>query len=240
MAGHSKWANIKRRKGAQDAQRGRVFTRLIRELVTAARLGGGDPSGNARLRLALEKARAANMPKDTMARAIARGSGGGDGEAYEEVLYEGYGPGGAAVLCEGLTDNRNRTAGEVRRAFTQSGGKLGDPGCVSYLFEKKGLLVFDAPPVNTDALLEAALEAGAEDLREGETPVVVTAPAEFETVREALARAGFTAAHAELGMEAARAVPLTGDAAEKMRQLLDALEELDDVQAVHTNAGLSD
>ncbi len=240
MAGHSKWANIKRRKGAQDAKRGRIFTRLIRELVTAASAGGPDPDGNARLRLALDRARAANMPKDTISRAVARGAGGGAGERYEKVLYEGYGPAGVALLVEGLTDNRNRTVSEVRHIFTQAGGKLGDPGCVAYLFELKGLLGFDAAKADADALFEAALEAGALDLREGDPLTVVTAPADFEAVRDALAAAGFAPSRAELSMEAASSVELRGGDAEKMLRMLDALEELDDVQAVYANFDIPD
>ena len=238
MAGHSKWANIKRRKGAQDAKRGKIFTKLIRELVTAARMGGGDPEGNPRLRLAIDKARGANMPKDTLERAIQRGAGGGDEDNFEEVVYEGYGPGGTAVLVEGLTDNRNRTVGEVRHVFSKAGGSMGDPGCVSYLFEKKGLLVFDG--VDEDSLMEAALEAGAEDVREGEQPTVVTTPAEFETVKQALASAGFDATTAEVSMEPSTTVELEGDDAEKMLKLVDAFEDLDDVQAVHANFDIPD
>ena len=183
MSGHSKWATIKRKKGAADAKRGKLFTKLIRELATAARMGGGDPGANPRLRLAVEKARSANMPKDTIERAILRGTGGGEDTVFEEVVYEGSGPGGTAVLVEGLTDNRKRTVGEVRHAFTQAGASLGAPGCVAHLFEKKGLIAFDAGGLDGDALLEAALEAGADDVREGaEAWVVVTAPGAFEAV----------------------------------------------------------
>ena len=238
MAGHSKWANIKRRKGAQDAKRGKVFTKLIRELVTAARMGGADPDGNARLRLALDKARGANMPKDTIERAIQRGAGGGDEDNFEEVLYEGYGPGGTAVLIEALTDNRNRTVGEVRHVFSKAGGNMGDPGCVSYLFEKKGLLVFEG--ADEDALMEAALEAGAEDVREGEALTVVTTPSDFEAVKSALEEDGFAPASAEVSMEPSTTVELGGEDAEKMLRLVDAFEDLDDVQAVHANFDIPD
>lgn len=240
MSGHSKWANVKRRKGAQDARRGKIFTKLIREIATAARLGGGDPGANARLRLVLDKARAANMPKETMTRAISRGAGGGGEAAYDEVVYEGYGPGGAAVLVEGLTDNRNRTVGAVRHAFSRAGGSLGDPGCVSYLFEKKGLLLFEEVD-SGDALLEAALEAGAEDVREaGGQFTVVSAPGALSEVKEALAAAGFAPAAVEVGMEPASTVPLEGEAAERMLKLALALEDLDDVQAVHANFDIAE
>jgi YebC/PmpR family DNA-binding regulatory protein len=240
MAGHSKWANIKRRKGAQDAKRGKVFTKLIRELVTAARLGGPDPAANARLRLAVDKARSANMPKDTLERAIARGAGGGDDTSFDEVVYEGYGPGGTALLVEGLTDNRNRTVGEVRHALTKAGGNLGDPGCVAYLFEKKGLIAF-APDVDADQVMEAALEAGADDVREAEEGcTVVTAPADFEQVRAGLEQAGLAPASAEIVLEPTTTVSLSRDDAEKMLRLADALEDLDDVQNVYANFDVPD
>ena len=241
MAGHSKWANIKHRKGAQDAKRGKIFTKLIREIVTASRLAGGDPDMNPRLRLVLEKARSANMPKDTIERAIVRGSGGGEEDDFEEVVYEGYGPGGTAILIEGLTDNRNRTVGEVRHVFAKAGGNMGDPGCVSYLFERRGLIVFDPAAVDGDALMEAALEAGADDVREADDAItVVTGPAGFEAVKEALEAAGFAPVLAEISMEASTTVALEGDDAEKMLKLVDAFEDLDDVQAVHANFDIPD
>jgi YebC/PmpR family DNA-binding regulatory protein len=240
MAGHSKWANIKRRKGAQDAKRGKVFTKLIRELVTASRLGGPDPAANARLRLAVDKARSANMPKDTMERAIARGAGGGDDANFDEVVYEGYGPGGTALLVEGLTDNRNRTVGEVRHALTKGGGNLGDPGCVAYLFEKKGLIVFESD-VDADKVMEAALEAGADDVRESEDGcTVVTAPGDFEHVRAGLQGAGLSPASAEIVLEPTTTVSLSRDDAEKMLRLADVLEDLDDVQNVYANFDVPD
>jgi YebC/PmpR family DNA-binding regulatory protein len=241
MSGHSKWATIKRKKGAADAKRGKLFTKLIRELATAARMGGGDPGANPRLRLAVEKARAANMPKDTLSRAILRGTGGGEEAVFEEVVYEGYGPGGTAVLVEGLTDNRNRTVGEVRHAFTKAGASLGAPGCVAHLFEKKGLVSFDAQGLDGDALLEAALEAGADDVREGADQwMVVTAPAAFEAVKSALEQRGFRAAQAELTLEPSTTVALAGGEAEAMLKLAEALEDLDDVQAVYANFDIPD
>ncbi len=241
MSGHSKWATIKRKKGAADARRGKLFTKLIRELATAARMGGGDVAGNPRLRLAVDKARAANMPKDTMERAIARGSGSGDDTVFEEVLYEGYGPGGTAVLVEGLTDNRKRTVGEVRHVFSKAGASLGAPGCVAHLFEKKGLIAVEAQGLDGDALLEAALEAGADDVREGEEQwVVVTAPPAFDAVKEAIEARGFRLAQAELTLEPSTTVPLAGEDAEAMLKFAEALEDLDDVQAVHANYDIPD
>jgi YebC/PmpR family DNA-binding regulatory protein len=241
MSGHSKWATIKRKKGAADAKRGKVFTKLIREIATAARIGGGDPDANARLRLAVDKARAANMPKDTIERAIRRGAGTGEAEAYEEVVYEGYGPGGAALYVETLTDNKNRTVGELRHALTRFGGNLGASGCVSYLFEKKGQLVFDRAGLDADALLEAALEAGADDVIEsGDAIEVVTAPARFEALRRALEAAGWKPASAGIVMAPVSTVGIQGAAAESMLRLVDALEDLDDVQNVYANYDISD
>jgi len=190
MSGHSKWSTIKRKKGAADAKRGKIFTKLIREIATAARMGGGEPDANPRLRLAIEKARGANMPKDNIERAIKKGTGTGEGDAYEEVVYEGYGPGGTAIFIEALTDNKNRTVGEVRHVLTKHGGNLGASGCVAYLFEKKGMLGFDTGNIDSDALLEAALEAGADDVEESADSVeVMTGPAAFEGVKRALAEA---------------------------------------------------
>jgi YebC/PmpR family DNA-binding regulatory protein len=241
MSGHSKWATIRRKKGAIDAKRGKLFTKLIREIVTAARLGGGDPSANPRLRLAVEKARGANMPKDTLQRAIQRGAGGGEENVFEEVVYEGYGPGGTAVLVTGLTDNRNRTVSEVRNAFTKAGASLGQPGCVAHLFEKKGLLTFERTALDTDALMEAALDAGADDVRDDGDPVtVVTAPPSFEAVKGALEKRGFTALSAEVTLEPLTTVALGDEAAEAMLKLSEALEDLDDVQAVYANFDISE
>ena len=241
MSGHSKWATIKRKKGAADAKRGKVFTKLIREIATAARVGGGDPGANPRLRLAIEKARGANMPKDNIERAIKKGLGATDTDAYEEVVYEGYGPGGTAIYVEVLTDNRNRTVGELRHVLTKYGGNLGPSGCVSYLFSKKGVLQFDRQGLDVDALLEAALDAGAEDASESETGVEVTsAPADFEAVKAALVAKGFKPTHAELSMIPSTTVALVGKDAETMLRVADALEDLDDVQSVHANFDISE
>jgi YebC/PmpR family DNA-binding regulatory protein len=239
MSGHSKWATIRRKKGAIDAKRGKVFTKLIREIATAARIGGGDPTGNPRLRLVMDKARAANMPKDNIERAIQKGVGGGEGDAFEEVVYEGYGPGGTAILLRALTDNRNRTVGEIRHVLSRYNGNLGSSGCVSYLFEKRGLLSFESG--GGDALLEAALEAGASDVIEGSQSIeVVTAAAELDGVRAKLEAAGFTPASSEVSMEPSTTVKIEGDDAEKMLRLADALDDLDDVQAVYANFDISE
>lgn len=238
MAGHSKWANIKRHKGAQDARRGKIFTKLIREITVAARSGGGgDPNANPRLRAAVDKAYDNNMTKDTIERAIKRGTGELDGASYEEVSYEGYGPGGVAVYVECQTDNRNRTAGEVRHAFSKHGGNLGQDGTVAYLFKKLGVLTY-APGVGEDKLLEAALEAGADDVvTHGDGSVdVVVAPEQFIGVRAVLTKAGLAPAVAEITYRASVAAKLEGDDAEKMLKLLDVLEDLDDVQNVFSNA----
>jgi YebC/PmpR family DNA-binding regulatory protein len=238
MSGHSKWATIRRKKGAIDAKRGKIFTKLIREISTAARLGGGTVDGNPRLRLAVEKARAENMPKDTIQRAILKGAGGGEGSNFEEVVYEGYGPGGVAVLVEGLTDNRARTVSEVRHCFSKHGGNMGAQGCVSHLFEKQGNVVLEG--VDADRLMEAALEGGADDVLEDEGVfTVVTRPTDLESVKTALEKAGFAPKSAEITKHAATQVPLTGDAAESMLKLAEALEDLDDVQTVHANFDIS-
>ena len=241
MSGHSKWSTIKRKKGAADAKRAKIFTKLIREIATAARLGGGEPEANPRLRLAVEKSRAANMPKDNIGRAIQKGLGGGEDTAFEEVVYEGYGPGGTAILLEALTDNRNRTVSEVRHVLTKSGGNLGQAGCVAYLFEKRGLLAFERGGLDGDALLEAALEAGADDVVEtAEVVEVVTAPTAFEAVKRSLAEAGFDPAEARISMEPSTTVTLEGNDAEAMLRLSDALEDLDDIQAVYANYDISE
>lgn len=237
MAGHSKWANIKHRKDAQDKKRGKVFTRLIREITSAARIGDLDPAMNPRLRLAIDKAKAARVPKDTIDRAVKRGAGGGEGEDYQEVRYEGYGPGGAAVLVECLTDNRNRTAGDVRHAFTKYGGNLGADGSVAYLFNHCGVITYP-PGTSEEAVMEAALEVGAEDVvtdADG-TVEVLTAPGDLEVVREGLEAARLAPEDAEVTMRAAASAPVEGEDAEAMLKLLEALEELDDVQDVYTNA----
>jgi YebC/PmpR family DNA-binding regulatory protein len=241
MSGHSKWATIRRKKGAIDAKRGKVFTKIIREIATAARIGGGDPNGNPRLRLVIDKARAVNMPKDNIERAIQKGVGGGEGDTFEEVVYEGYGPGGAAILLRALTDNRNRTVGEIRHVLGRWGGNLGSSGCVSYLFEKRGLLGFERNGVDGDALLEAALEAGAADVVESSDSIeVVTGASDLDAVRAKLAAAGFEPASAEVSMEPSTTVKLEGADAEKMLRLTDALDDLDDVQAVYANFDISE
>ena len=237
MAGHSKWANIKHKKAAQDAKRGKIFTRLIKEITVAARLGGGDPASNPRLRLAVDKAYEHNMPKDNVERAIKRGSGDLEGVNYEEIRYEGYGIAGAAVVVDCMTDNRVRTVADVRHAFTKYGGNLGTDGSVAFMFKHCGQLLF-APGTNEDKLMEAALEAGAEDVvSNGDGSIeVITAPYEFVGVRVALEKAGFKAEFAEVTMKPANESTLTGDEAVKMQKLLDALENIDDVQEVYTTA----
>ncbi|QOJ20513.1 MAG: YebC/PmpR family DNA-binding transcriptional regulator [Gammaproteobacteria bacterium] len=239
MAGHSKWANIKHKKAAQDAKRGKVFTRLIKEITVAARMGGGDPDSNPRLRLAVDKAYDQNMPKDNVERAIKRGSGALDGVDYEEIRYEGYGIAGAAVMVDCMTDNRVRTVADVRHAFTKYGGNLGTDGSVSFLFKHCGQLIF-APGTDEDKLIEAALEAGAEDVISNEdgSIEVITAPYEFINVKGALEKAEFKAELAEVTMKPGNEAILTGDDAVKMQKLLDALENLDDVQDVYTTAVL--
>jgi YebC/PmpR family DNA-binding regulatory protein len=241
MSGHSKWSTIKRKKGAADARRGKIFTKLIREIATAARLGGGEVDSNPRLRLAVEKARTSNMPKDNIERAIKKGLGSTEGESYDEVVYEGYGPGGTAIYVEALTDNKNRTVGEVRHALTRFGGNLGAAGCVSYLFEKRGLLSFDVAGLDVDALLEAALESGADDAVESEMQVdVLTAPGDLESVKAALVERGFAPIQAEVTFQPTTTVKLEGSQAETMLRIADALEDLDDVQNVYANFDISD
>lgn len=237
MAGHSKWANIKHKKAAQDSKRGKIFTRLIKEITVAARLGGGDPASNPRLRLAVDKAYEHNMPKDNVERAIKRGSGDLEGVNYEEIRYEGYGIAGAAVLVDCMTDNRVRTVADVRHAFTKYNGNLGTDGSVAFLFKHCGQLLF-APGTDEDKLMEVALEAGAEDIisNDDESIEVITAPYEFVVIRAALEKAGFKAELAEVTMKPVADVVLTGDDAAKMQKLLDALENIDDVQEVYTTA----
>jgi len=237
MAGHSKWANIKHRKAAADAKKGKVFTRLIKEITVAAKLGGGDPGTNPRLRLAMDKAREANMTNDSVKNAIKRGSGQLDGVSYEEVRYEGYGTGGAAVMVDCLTDNRTRTVAEVRHAFTKNGGNVGSDGSVAYLFKHCGQFLL-APGTSEDKVMEAAIDAGAEDVTRNEdgSVEVVCAPADFAAVREALEKAGLKPELAEITMKPTSEAQLAGDDAARMRQLLDALENLDDVQNVYTTA----
>jgi YebC/PmpR family DNA-binding regulatory protein len=241
MAGHSRWANIQHRKGRQDAKRGKVFTKLIKEVTVAARLGGGDAGSNPRLRLALEKARAENLPGDNIQRAILRGTGSLEGVAYEEIRYEGYGPGGAAVMVDCLTDNRTRTVAEVRHAFTKNGGNLGADGSVAYLFKHCGQAVF-APGTNEERVMEAALESGADDVVSNEdgSIEVLSSPHDFERVKAGLEKAGLKPGIAEVTMKPATEVALAGEDAARMRRLLDALENLDDVQEVYTTAAIGD
>jgi YebC/PmpR family DNA-binding regulatory protein len=241
MAGHSKWANIQHRKGRQDAKRGKIFTRLIKEITVAARLGGGDPSGNPRLRLAVDTARENNMPGDNIKRAIQRGTGELEGVAYEEIRYEGYGPGGAAVMVDCMTDNRSRTVADVRHAFSKNGGNLGSDGSVAYLFRHCGQFVF-APGTSEDKVMEAALDAGADDVLTNDdgSVEVLCPPGDFEAVKGALEKAGLKPEIAEITHKAATEVALAGDEAERMRRLLEALEGLDDVQNVHTTAVLEE
>ncbi len=237
MSGHSKWANIKHRKAAADAKRGKVFTRLIKEITVSAKLGGGDPSSNPRLRMAMDKAYDNNMPKENVERAIKRGSGDLDGVNYEELRYEGYGPSGVAVMVDCLTDNKTRTVAEVRHAFSKHGGNLGTDGSVIFLFNHCGQLVF-APGANEDLLMEAALDAGADDVivSDDGSIEVITAPPEFGGVKDRLADAGFVPELAEVTMKPVSENMLIGDEAAKMQKMLDVLESLDDVQEVYTTA----
>lgn len=241
MAGHSKWANTKYRKAAQDAKRGKIFTKIIRELVTAAKLGGGDPNSNPRLRAAIDKAIANNMTRDTMSRAITRGVGGDDDSNMESIIYEGYGPGGTAVMIECLSDNRNRTVGEVRHAFTKCGGNLGTDGSVTYLFTKKGVITY-ALGVDEDALIESALEAGAEDIVSYDDNVidVFTPWNNLGTLKNALTAAGFNAEAAEIAMIPSTKADMDIETAPKLLRLIDMLEDCDDVQEVYHNGEISD
>ncbi|HET6420572.1 MAG TPA: YebC/PmpR family DNA-binding transcriptional regulator [Geobacteraceae bacterium] len=239
MSGHNKWSTIKHKKGAADAKRGKIFTKLIKEITVAAKLGGADPGGNPRLRTAMDKAKAENMPKDNVERAIKKGAGGLEGTTYEETTYEGYGPGGVAVLVEVMTDNRNRTVSEVRSIFSKCNGNMGEAGCVSWLFDKKGLIVF---PKSTefDKLFEAALEAGADDVSDEEDQIeVLTDPAAFIEVRESLEKAGFRYESAEVTMIPQTMVKLEGKQAESMLKLMERLEDNDDVQNVYANFDIS-
>lgn len=236
MSGHSKWAGIKHKKAKADAQRGRLFTKVIREITAAARIGGGDPEGNPRLRTAIQAARAVNMPQENIIRAIKKGTGELPGVAYEECLYEGYGPGGVAVMLEVMTDNKNRTLAEIRKIFAKNGGSLGEAGCVGWMFEKKGLIQVEAAKAEEERLLTVALEAGAEDLRLSESTFeVITAPKELEGVKEALAQQGMEMASAEVTMLPQSTVRLEGKQAQQMLRLMEELEEHDDVQNAYAN-----
>jgi len=241
MAGHSKWANIKHKKAAVDKKRGKIWTKLIREITVASRMGGGEIDANPRLRLAVDKALGANMPKDTIERAIKRGAGGAEGENYDEIRYEGYGAGGTAVMVDCMTDNRNRTASEVRHAFSKMGGNLGTDGSVAYLFTKQGIVSY-ASGVDEDAIMEAAVEAGAEDVivNDDGSVDVITAAESFAQVKDALIAAGFQPDADEITYNASTNAVLDQDDAEKLLRMIDMLEDLDDVQNVYTNAEISD
>ncbi|MDO9599877.1 MAG: YebC/PmpR family DNA-binding transcriptional regulator [Azoarcus sp.] len=241
MAGHSKWANIQHRKGRQDAKRGKVFTKLIKEITVAARMGGGDIGANPRLRLAIDKAKGESMPKDNIDNAIKRGTGQLEGVTYEEARYEGYGIAGAAVMVDCLTDNKIRTVADVRHAFAKYGGNMGTDGCVAFQFKHCGQLMF-APGTDEDALMEAALEAGAEDVitNDDGSIEVITGPWEFTAVKETLEKAGFSAEFGEVTMKAQNETELSGEDAARMQKLLDALESLDDVQDVYTSVVLDE
>lgn len=236
MAGHSKWSNIKHRKGAQDAKRAKIFTRLIREITVAAR-EGGDPSANPRLRLAIDKALSANMPKDKIEKAIAKGTGEDGGDALEEIRYEGYAPGGVAIMVDCMTDNKNRTVSEVRHAFSKHGGNLGEDGSVSYLFSKQGVLNYPAD-AGEDRVMEAALEAGAEDIVHNEdgSMELVTTPEDYQAVKDTMVEQGVEPEEAEVTMRPATTISLSVEEGEKVLKLLDRLEDLDDVQTVYSNA----
>jgi YebC/PmpR family DNA-binding regulatory protein len=239
MSGHNKWSTIKHKKGAADAKRGKIFTKLIKEISIAAKLGGGDPAANPRLRTAIDKAKGENMPKDNIERAIKKGTGGMEGVVYEEIMYEGYGPGGVAVLVEVMTDNRNRTVAEVRSIFTKANGNMGETGCVAWMFDKKGLISYDKS-VDFDALFEAALEAGADDVVEEDEQIeVITEPSAFIEVREALEAKGFKHQNAEITMIPQTQIVLEGKQAESMLKMMDKLEDCDDVQNVYANFDIS-
>lgn len=239
MSGHNKWSTIKHKKGAADAKRGKVFTKIIKEISVAAKLGGGDPVANPRLRTAIDKAKAENMPKDNIERAVKKGAGGMEGVTYEEIVYEGYGPGGAAVLVEVLTDNRNRSVSDIRSILTKCNGNMGEAGCVAWMFSKKGLIVYDKS-VGFEQLFEAAIEAGAEDVAEQDEHIeVTTEPGAFIEVREALEARGFKFLNAETTMIPQTQVLLEGKQAENMLKMMDKLEDNDDVQNVYSNFDIS-
>ncbi|MFP4087989.1 MAG: YebC/PmpR family DNA-binding transcriptional regulator [Desulfobacteraceae bacterium] len=241
MSGHSKWSSIKHKKGAADAKRGKVFTKLIKEITVAARMGGGDPDGNPRLRTAIAAAKAENMPKENIERAIKKGTGELEGVSYEETSYEGYGPGGVAVLIECLTDNKNRTVADVKHLFERHGGNLGEPGCVAWMFEKKGLVVLEKDKVNEDDLIDLALEAGAEDVTEGEAEFeVIVAPQDFEAVKKAIEDAALPYIVGEISMIPQNVVKLEGKKAQQMITLTQALEDHDDVSHVYANFDIPD
>jgi YebC/PmpR family DNA-binding regulatory protein len=239
MSGHSKWSSIKHKKAAVDAKRGKIFTKLIKEIMVAAKMGGGDPDANPRLRSAIAAAKSDNLPKDKIERAILKGTGDLEGISYEESVYEGYGPGGAAVLVESLTDNKNRTVADVRHIFSKNGGNLGENGCVSWMFKKKGYLAIERSRVKEETLMEAALEAGAEDIQEDESNFeVICEPDDFDTVKAAIDAAGIPCIAAEITMLPDTTTNLVGKEAEQMFRLMEMLDDCDDVQKVYTNADI--
>jgi YebC/PmpR family DNA-binding regulatory protein len=239
MSGHSKWSSIKHKKAATDAKRGKIFTKLIKEITVAARMGGGDLDANPRLRAAIAAAKSENMPKDNIERAVKKGTGELEGVNYEEIIYEGYGPGGAAVLVESLTDNKNRTVAEIRNIFGKSGGNLGENGCVAWMFDKKGYIAVERSAVDEDTLMETALDAGAEDIREDNGNFeVISEPGDFESIKEAIDNASIPYIDAEVTMLPQNTTNLAGKEAEQMVRLMDMLEDCDDVQKVYTNADI--
>ena len=241
MAGHSKWANIKHRKAAQDAKKGKVFTKIAKELTVAAKIGGGDPEMNPRLRVALDKARAANMPKDNVERAIKKGTGDGNESNFEQVNYEGYGPGGVAILIQTLTDNRNRTVSEVRSTLTKRGGSMGEAGSVAWIFEQKGIIQVKKDAVDEDTLMMIAIDAGAEDIStDDDVYEIICEPKEYWAVKDALEENGIEMLHSEIIMKPQNTVPLGKEDAEKLMKLIDFLEDLDDVQEVFANFDIDD
>jgi len=241
MSGHSKWATIKHKKAAVDARRGKVFTKLIRELTSAARMGGGDADSNPRLRTAVAAAKTANMPSDTIQRAIKKGTGELPGEVYEEITYEGYGAGGVAILVDVLTDNKNRTVAEIRHLFAKHGGNLGETGCVAWMFARKGVITLNTNQIDEDTLLELVLEAGGDDIKiEGDVYEIVTAPEAFEDVRSTLEQQGLTFDVAEVTMMPQNTVPVEGKQAEQVLRLMEALDDQDDVRKAHANFDISD
>jgi YebC/PmpR family DNA-binding regulatory protein len=241
MSGHNKWASIKHKKGAADARRGKIFTKLIKEITVAARMGGGDANGNPRLRAAILAAKAENMPKDNIERGIKKGTGELEGVSYEESIYEGYGPGGAAVLVESLSDNKNRSVADIRHIFTKNGGNLGSNGCVAWMFKKKGYLSIERTAVDEEKLMEKALDAGAEDVRDEDGSwEVITAPEDYEAVKAAIDQLGVAYISAEVTMLPDTTTALVGKEAEQMMRLMEMLEDCDDVQKVYTNADIPD
>ena len=239
MSGHSKWSTIKHKKGATDAKRGKIFTKLIKEITVAARMGGGDPTANPRLRSAIQAAKSENMPKDNLERAIKKGTGELEGVNYEETTYEGYGPGGAAVLIESLSDNKNRAVADIRHIFSKCNGNLGENGCVNWMFDKKGYIVIEAAAVDEESLMEAAINAGADDVKEDEKNYeVITAPEDFEAVKKAIEDESIPYVVAEITMLPQTSANLMGKEAEQMLRLMEMLDDCDDVQKVYTNADI--